>query len=223
MERTVESNMQNPDRQRGLGRRLKTEMDSIGRDLDQAMHRVIEALEKRNGFSADRVSERLVDLLEREEDLNEICLEILGGKKGPTPELRWAGCAHRVLSLLFRVCEEITGIAAQIGKINEGPELPIRQELPEMGRMASEMLTGSIQAVLRPDAECARRVMEEDSCLDRRKEDFANSAVCLVNQTLNDSRAVVPYVLVSRHFERIGDHASHIAEEVAYYLGEEPA
>ncbi len=215
--------MQNPDRQRGLGRRLKTEMDSIGRDLDQAMHRVIEALEKRNGFSADRVSERLVDLLEREEDLNEICLEILGGKKGPTPELRWAGCAHRVLSLLFRVCEEITGIAAQIGKINEGPELPIRQELPEMGRMASEMLTGSIQAVLRPDAECARRVMEEDSCLDRRKEDFANSAVCLVNQTLNDSRAVVPYVLVSRHFERIGDHASHIAEEVAYYLGEEPA
>jgi phosphate transport system protein len=223
VERTVESNMQNPDRQRGLGRRLKTEMDSIGRDLDQAMHRVIEALEKRNGFSADRVSERLVDLLEREEDLNEICLEILGGKKGPTPELRWAGCAHRVLSLLFRVCEEITGIAAQIGKINEGPELPIRQELPEMGRMASEMLTGSIQAVLRPDAECARRVMEEDSCLDRRKEDFANSAVCLVNQTLNDSRAVVPYVLVSRHFERIGDHASHIAEEVAYYLGEEPA
>jgi phosphate transport system protein len=198
-------------------------MDSIGRDLGQSMHEVIEALEKHNGFSAERISARLVDLLEREEGLTEICLEILGARKGPTPELRWTGCAHRVLSLLFRVCEEIAGIAGQIDKINQGPDLPLRQDLPEMGRMARGMLIRSIQAVIHPDAEGARRVMQEDPGLDRRKEDFAKRAVRLVNERLNDSQPVVPYVLVSRHFERIGDHASHIAEEVAYYLGDEPA
>jgi phosphate transport system protein len=116
------------------------------------------------------------------------------------------------------ICTEIAAIARQLGKINDGPDLPIAEDLPEMGRMASRMLEQSIRITLHPDVDGARRIMEEDSCLDRHKDDFATKAICFVNDYPQKSRPVVPYVLVSRHLERIGDHASHIAEEVAYYL-----
>ncbi len=215
--------MPNTEDHQGLYRQLKREMDSVGRDLGQSMKQVLEALEQRNGAPAERLLGRLDDLRKKEDTLKDICLQVLGGKNGSTPELRWTGCAHKILSLMSGISTEIAAIAGQIGKINEGPDLPIAEDLPEMGRMASRMLERSIQIALHPDAVGARRIMEEDSSLDRHKEDFAKRAISLVNDHPENSQPVVPYVLVSRHLERIGDHASHIAEEVAYYLQEQAA
>ena len=215
--------MQNTEDHQGLYRQLKTEMDSVGRDLGQLMKQVLEALEQRNGASAERILSRLDDLRRKEDGLKDICLQILGGKNGSTPELRWTGCAHKILSLMSGVSTEIAAIARQIGKINDGPDLPIAEDLPEMGRMASRMLERSIRIALHPDAAGARKIMEDDSSLDRHKDDFEEKAISLVNDHPQNSQPVVPYVLVSRHLERIGDHASHIAEEVAYYLQEEAA
>jgi len=198
-------------------------MDSVGDDLGKSMTQILEALEHRNGASAERVLGRLEDLRKKEDSLKEICLQILGGKNGSTPELRWTGCAHKILSFMSGISTEIAAIAREIGKINDGPDLPIAEDLPEMVRMASRMLEQSIQIALHPDAVGARRIMAEDSSLDRHKEDFAKKAISLVNDRPESSQPVVPYVLVSRHLERIGDHASHIAEEVAYYLQEQAA
>lgn len=207
----------------GLYRQLKTEMDSVGRDLGQSMKQVLKALEQRNGASAERILSRLDDLRRKEDGLKDICLQILGGKNGNTPELRWTGCAHKIMSFMSGISTEIAAIGRQIGKINDGPDLPIAEDLPEMARMASRMLERSIRIALHPDAVGARRIMEEDSSLDRHRDDFAKRAISLVNEYPESSQPVVPYVLVSRHLERIGDHASHIAEEVAYYLQEQAA
>jgi len=215
--------MPNSERNNGLYAQLKTEMHSVGRGLSHSMRKVLEALERRNGASAGHLVGLLEDLQKRENNLKETCLEILGGRSSNTPELRWTGCAHRILLLMSKTSAEIASIAKQIGKINEGPDLPIARDLPEMARMACQMLERSIQTALDPDPESARRVMEEDSSLDRHKEDFTNRAISLVNDHPENSQPVVPYVLVSRHLERIGDHASHIAEEVAYYLQDQAA
>jgi len=206
-----------------LYRQLKTEMDSVGSELGQSMRQILQALEQRNGASAERILSRLNDLRRKEDGLKEICLQILGGRNGSTPELRWTGCAHRILSFVSGISTEIAAIVRQIGKINDGPDLAIAEDLPEMGRMASRMLERSIRIALHPDAAGARRIMEEDSSLDRHKDDFAKKAIALVNDHPENSQPVVPYVLISRHLERVGDHASHIAEEVAYYLQEEAA
>jgi len=198
-------------------------MDSVGDALGQSMKQVLQALERRDGMSAERILGRLDDLRRKEDDLKEICLQILGGKNGNTPELRWTGCAHKILSLMSGVSAEIAAIVRQIGKINDGPDLPIAEDLPEMCRVASRMLERSIRIALHPDAEGARRIIEEDSSLDRHKDAFAKRAISLVNNHPQNSQPVIPYVLVSRHLERIGDHASHIAEEIAYYLQEQAA
>lgn len=215
--------MPNPQDRHGPHGRLKTEMRSVGSALRLSMKQILEALEQRDGARAKELPARLEDLRKQENTLKDLCLQILGGSNGNTPELRWTGCAHNILSLMSKISKEIGIIAKQIGKIDEGPELPIAEYLPEMARLAARMLEQSIETALDPDAENARRVMEEDSSLDKRKDDFATRAINLVNEYPENSQPVVPYVLVSRHLERIGDHASHIAEEVAYYLQEQAA
>ncbi len=215
--------MPNTEDRHGLYGQLKTEMRSVGSDLQESMRKILEVLERRDGAGARDLSSRLDELRDKEDTLKELCLQILGGSSRNTPELRWTGCAHNVLSLMSKISDEIVIIAKQIGKIHEGPDLPIAEDLPEMARLAARMLDQSIQTALDPDAVSARRVMEEDSSLDKRKDDFATRAIALVNEYPENSQPVVPYVLVSRHLERIGDHASHIAEEVAYYLQDDAA
>lgn len=215
--------MPNAVNQQDLCGQLEAKMSSIGRDLSHCMELVLDALKQRNGASAEKLLGRLEDLQKRGDNLKELCLQILGGKNGNTPELRWTGCAHKILSLMDKSSTEIAAIARQIAKIGNDPELPIAEDLPRMGRMASEMLERSIQITLRPDAENARSIMETDSALDRHKDDFIKRAIAFVGESPNNSQPVVPYVIVSRHLERIGDHASHIAEEVAYYLQEQAA
>ncbi len=202
----------------GLYDQLKRGMNAIGRDLNRSMQQVLEALQTRDAESAEKLLVRLEDLHRREDEAKEICLQILGGKNGNTPELRWTRCAHRVLSLMGRSSEEIAAIAGEILKMSRSPEMPIAEDLPRMGRMASDMLERSIRTVVHPDAVDARRIMEEDRSLDRHKDEFAKRAIAFVAENPDRSQPVVPYVLVSRHLERIGDHASHIAEEVAYCI-----
>ena len=215
--------MPNAMKDRGLYGRLKKEMSSFGKDLNQSMQQVLKAFEQRNAEAAKKILGRLRALRVRGDRSREICLQILAGTNGNTPELRWTGCAHKILSLMDKSSLEIAAIARQIRKIGKDPELPIAEDLPRMGRMASEMLERSIRIALRPDAENARSIMETDSCLDRHRDDFIKRAIAFVGESPKNSQPVVPYVIVSRHLERIGDHASHIAEEVAYYLEEQAA
>ncbi len=210
--------MPNTEDRRDPCERVKRAMQAVGSDLRESMKQILEALEQRNGAEAGEIPTRLEDVREKEDTLKELCLQILGEASGSTPELRWTGCAHNILTLMSKVSREIGILVQQIGRIHQGPELPIGEDLPDMARLAAWMLDQSIRTALDPDAESARRVMEEDSSLDQRKEDFARRAILLVNEYPESSQPVVPYVLVSRHLERIGDHASHIAEEVAYYL-----
>jgi len=215
--------MANAENQRGLYQQLQTEMNSVGKDVSQSMQQVLEALEQRDVESAEKLLGQIEALHQREDALKEISLRILASTNGNTPEKRWTGCAHRILSLIGHSSAEIAAIAKQVEQIEKGPELPIAKDLPEMGRLASQMLERSIQTALHPDAEDARRIMEEDSSLDRHKEDFVKKAIAFTADNPDSAEPVVPYVLVSRHLERIGDHASHIAEEVAYYLKEQAA
>jgi phosphate transport system protein len=198
-------------------------MSSIGTELNQSMQQVLMAFEQRDAESAKEIMDRLRDLRERGDQSKEICIQILAATNSNTPELRWTGCAHKILSLMDRSSVEIAAIARQIKKIGKDPALPIAENLPQMGRMASEMLERSIQIALHPDAQGARSIMETDSSLDRHKDEFIERAITFVSERPNDSQPVIPYVIVSRHLERIGDHASHIAEEVAYYLQEQAA
>ena len=210
--------MPNAENQQDLYLQLKTEMNSVGRDVCQSLQLALEALEKRDVESAEKVVSQIEALHQREDALKELCLKILASTNGNTPETRWTGCAHRILSLVGNSSAEIAAVAKQVEEIKKCPELPIARDLPEMGRMASQMLERSIQTALHPDAQDARRIMEEDSSLDRHKEDFIKKAIAFTADNPDSAEPVVPYVLVSRHLERIGDHASHIAEEVAYCL-----
>ena len=210
--------MPNGRKKQTLHHRLKKEMAAIGKRLNESMHQVLEAMETRDSKRARRLIPKLQGLQGKEEASRDVCLKILALTKGNTDQLRWTSSAHKILSIMKESSAEIEEIAQKVAKIEGNSDLPHVKDLPIMGQAAGRMLQKSISAVLEPDAEHARSVIEADSSLDRSKEAFMEKAFAFLIKHPEATQLMVPYLFISKHLERIGDQASHIAEEVVYYL-----
>ena len=97
---------------------------------------------------------------------------------------------------------------------------PVKQliDIPQMGDIAQRMLRDSLDAYVRRDTGLAQHVLNEDDGLDSLKTHVFRE---LLNIMLHDSATVEPsldLILVSRHLERIGDHATNIAEDVIFMV-----
>lgn len=203
-----------------LRRRLRRDLSLIGKELSRSLQKVIEAVEDRH---RGRTNGRLPDLRQlqaREDASREACIEILALTQGSNDELRWTRSTHNILDLMERSSDEILTMARSVARIPPGASFPFVRDLPAMGRVARGMLERSTRAVLRPEAESARRVMASDSSLDRRRDAFAAKVRRFLAAHPESASGILPYLAISDHLERIGDHASQMAEEVIYFLGE---
>jgi len=197
---------------------LSDEMSAIGKELSGLLRNIMKAFEERNLESATTLMGQLKRLQDREGASRDSCLKILASRNGNTDDLRWTSRAHKILSLMEKSSDEIEKIAHKVTDIDRSYTLPFFKDLPEMGRMACGMLDRSIHAVLQPEQERARQIIEEDSFLDRSRDEFLEKARVFLRKHPEDAKNLTPFMLISKHLERIGDHASHIAEEIIYFL-----
>lgn len=201
-----------------LQSRLRKEMSSLGERLNESLRQVLLAMEEQDTNQARKLIPELNELKEQEDTSHDLCLQILTFTQGNADQIRWTNSAHKILSLMKKSSTEIEEIAHKLTKIEQAPAFPLIKDLPEMGRVANGMLQKSIHAALEPDVDFALGVIEADSSLDRSREHFMDEAVAFLSKNPDATPLMVPYLFISQHLERIGDHASHIAEEVVYYL-----
>src|SRR5207344_1863291 len=91
-------------------------------------------------------------------------------------------------------------------------------DLPQMGDLAQAMLRDALDSFVRRDTNLAKQVLDEDDRLDELKTKIFRE---LLAYMLNDRATVEPsldLILISRHLERIGDHATNIAEDVIFMV-----
>jgi len=91
-------------------------------------------------------------------------------------------------------------------------------DLPRMGELALKMLRESIDALINTDVALAKRVLIQDEWLDALKDQIFREVLTYM---LGDPRTIEPgveLILISRHLERIGDHATNVAEDVIFMV-----
>jgi phosphate transport system protein len=97
---------------------------------------------------------------------------------------------------------------------------PVKQliDIPMMGDIAQAMLRDSLDAFVKRDTELATRVLNEDDRLDSLKTQVFRDLLTLMLQNQSTVEPSLDLILVSRHLERIGDHATNIAEDVIFMV-----
>jgi phosphate transport system protein len=206
-----------------MSKHLQRDMDSIHRDL-LSLSAIVEEMIDKATLSLNRpelakeviATDDTVD--EREVKIEEECLKMLALHQPVAIDLRRVATVLKVNNDLERIADLAVNIAERSLAINEYPDFPVPETLAHMVAMATQMVRSALDAFVNLDSTAARRIMFLDEDVDRHNRDVIDEL-----QTLMQNRPdlVVPAMhcfSVSRHIERIADHATNIAEDVIYLV-----
>src|ERR1700726_4371935 len=184
------------------------------RSVHQAVHAVLDA------------EEHLAEIVLSEEDaINEMQIEIdervqrlLALQQHMAADLRFLLAVSRINGDLERIGDQAVNIAQSATRILRHPQVKPYVDLPRMSELAEGMVRNALNAVVRRDVELAQKVLATDDQVDHFRDQIFRE---LLTYMMGDSSVVFPafeLILVAKNLERIGDHATNIAEDVIYIV-----
>ena len=199
-------------------RELNKEMIDMGRMIVQSIAMAIEALTDKDDILAKRIMERDDQVDHAQKKIENICFNLLIQQQPVARDLRTVTAAMKMVTDMERIGDHAADISEMT--ILMGKESPI-DKFQHINKMASEtviMLNHSIEAYVERDKEKAKEVIEHDDVVDQLFDDVKKDIINLIQKGSGDAEDALDLLMVAKYFERIGDHATNIAEWVIYSL-----
>lgn len=178
----------------------------------------IRCLVERNETCANEVyaKEQEVDRLQIEVD--DAAVKLTALQQPVAADVRFLFMASRIASELERIGDQAVNILQSAQQVISQPPLKPLVDIPIMAEFAQKMVRDSLNALVERDVGIADRVLEVEQKVDAfRNQIFRELLTYMMSDPGTIPRAL-PLILISRHIERIGDHATNIAEEVIYMV-----
>jgi phosphate transport system protein len=197
---------------------LKTRLLDMGGLAEEQMRLAVKALVERDRDLIERVlvSDEPLNALHIEIDNR--CFTLLALYQPMAVDLRAIVAAVKINTDLERVGDLAINIAEAARQYSAHPPVKKLIDIPRMATIAQRMLRDALDAFVRRDTELAQRVLNEDDSLDALKTQIFRE---LLTYMLSDPSTIEPaldLILVSRHLERVGDHATNVAEDVIFMV-----
>jgi phosphate transport system protein len=155
-----------------------------------------------------------IDQLEKQIDKDGI--DLLLRFQPVASDLRRVVSAMKLSSNLERMADQATNIARKARKLNKHPVLPEVLLLNPMIEHAMAMFRGSVDAYVREDAKAARAIIPQDDALDRMNAQVSRQLIDRMARDPEQLRGYINLMFIARHLERVGDHATNIAEDAVF-------
>ncbi|MBD3868909.1 MAG: phosphate signaling complex protein PhoU [Acidobacteria bacterium] len=188
----------------------------LGGLVEEAIGRSVHALVDRDSGTARKVleSDHAIDRLELE--IDHLCLELLLLQQPMAGDLRFIATAMKINSDLERIGDHAVNISERALELNEAPPMPTFIDLPLMATRAQAMVRDALDAFVRRDAELAVATIARDRELnDQMRENFTRLADHAREQPQDIDQAL-RLSFVTKYFERIGDMAKNVCEQVVF-------
>jgi phosphate transport system protein len=197
---------------------LKQKLVFMASMAESMIYKAVKSLTERKEslFAEVNQEEEKVNLLQIE--IDELCLNLLALKQPMATDLRFITSAMKINSELERIADMAVNITQRAADLIKQPQLKPYIDIPRMADLAQTMVKDSLDSFVRQDAELARSILTRDDEIDLLKDQiFRELLTFMISDNTSIPRAL-DLILVSRHLERIGDHATNIAEDVIYLV-----
>jgi len=197
---------------------LKERLLVMGGLAEERVRAIMEALVERDLSLVERVQAGDEPLNQLHIEIDDRCFKLLALHQPMAADLRAIVSAVKINTDLERVGDLAVNIG-EAGKryIQHAPVKPLI-DIPRMGELAQKMLRDALDAFVRRDQSLAKAVLAADDTLDALKTQIFRE---LLTYMLNNPATIEPaldLILISRHLERIGDHATNVAEMVIFMV-----
>jgi phosphate transport system protein len=195
---------------------LRNDLLTMAGLAERSLHRAIKGLFQRddNLCTSAIADDEEVDQLEKK--IDKTGLEILVRYQPVASDLRRVISAMKLSPNIERVADEATNIAERARKLNRHPALAELDLIVPIQAHAISMFKDSIDAFVREDVERAWAVVSRDKQLDDMNASANRQLTERMTQDRDQLRGYLNLILISRCLERVGDHATNIAEDAVY-------
>ncbi len=196
--------------------RLRGLISQMGGLAEEAIAKAMQSLTRNDLELADQVraEDKRIDALEAE--VERLAVQIIALRAPMAVDLREVVAALKIAGLVERIGDYAKNIAKRLPMIDGEHRIEPISILPAMGRMASDMVRQVLDAFAARDAEAAVRVCESDSALDDFYDSIFRTLVTFMVENPKTISQVAHLLFVAKNLERVGDHATNVAEMVYF-------
>ena len=194
---------------------LNKKMTQMGALCEELIAFVAKALLNGDIEGAREVKSRGQEIDQMEREIEAICLRLLLQQQPVAKDLRVVSAALKMITDMERIGDQAEDIADIIPVLNgrTGAEFV---DLKLMAEATCKMVTDSIDAYVRQDVKLARMVLEHDDIVDDAFRKMKDTLIKMITDNNADGEYAVDLLMIAKYFERIGDHATNIAEWVEF-------
>lgn len=197
---------------------LKQRMLKMAGAVEQSIQEAVRSLTTRDDALAQKVISDEKDIDQMEIEIEEEALTLFALRQPVASDLRFIAAVIKANTDLERINDKAIDIAQEALTLNRLPLLKPFIDIPRMADVAQWMVKNALDAFVNRDVALADAVRLRDDELDNlRDQIFRELLTYMMADPATIDRAI-HLILISRHLERIGDHASNIAEDVVYVV-----
>ena len=195
---------------------LNNELIEMGALVENAIENATQALINRDGERARAAIQYDMPVDEKEKDIERRCLRLLLQQQPVATDLRLISTALKMITDMERIGDQAADISEITLRLLNEQDLKHLEHIQQMAQATIRMVRESIDAFVNRDLALAQAVEAYDDVVDDLFTHVKNDLIDLIRADANYGEQAVDLLMIAKYFERIGDHATNIAEWVQY-------
>ena len=200
---------------------LNNELIQMGGLIEQAIEMGISALIKQDVEKAKQAMAFDEEVDHQEREIESLCMKLLLQQQPVARDLRLISAALKMITDMERIGDHAADISEMTilmsGSEYEGNQISI-DLIKDMAKETTDMVIKSVDAFVKKDLELAHWVIKRDDVVDDLFAAYRRQMIDKINENVKNGEQATDMLMVAKYFERIGDHATNIAEAIVQYL-----
>ena len=197
---------------------LNSDMIAMGALCENAISEAMKSLFTADKTAAQRTIQEDREIDRKEKDIEALCLRLLLQQQPVARDLRVISSALKMITDMERIGDQAADIAELIRHMHLTPVSRQNRHLSKMAEATKKMVTESIDAFVKKDAALATKVLADDDLVDSLFLKLRHDIIEMIAADPGCGEEAVDVLMIAKYLERIGDHATNIAEWVLFSI-----
>jgi phosphate transport system protein len=197
---------------------LKEKLIRMSSLAEEMIENSIKALKERDEKLIAVVFEKEKAINQLQIEVDDFALKLIALRQPAASDLRFIISAIKINADLERIGDLAINIVERTQDLLKEPPLKPLIDLPQMAAIAQKMVRDAIDSFINKNPDLAKDVCRRDDQVDSLNDQLFRELITYMLQDVKNVNRAIDLILVSRHLERIADHATNIGEDVYYMV-----
>ena len=198
--------------------KLNDMLVEMGAMVEKSIARATQAIISYDRKKAKKAIKADKDIDQIEKEIESLCLQLLLRQQPVARDLRLISAALKMITDMERIGDQAADISEIARFLTDLPHVIEVKSISLMAELTSKMVTESIDAFVKRDLDLAQKVINDDDAIDDLFLKVKKDVIEIVQKDPSNGEQAIDLMMVAKYFERIGDHATNIAEWVVFSI-----